>query len=114
VGFVVGNATNSNIFSEHFISNLPITIRRRGTAGLVTMPRTGRPNYRGCDFTSGTDLPLLQNIQTGSGVQQTSYPIRTPGDHSSTCISQVKNTYRSISNPTYVFRCIPKIAESDY
>jgi hypothetical protein len=71
VGFVVGNATNSNIFSAHFISNLPITIRGRGEVCLVTMPRTGRPNYRGailpvaqiCLF-SRTSRPALESSRT--------------------------------------------------
>ena len=70
VGFVVDNATNSNIFSEQFILNLPITIRRRGTVGVVTMLRTGRPNYRGsispvaqiCLF-SRTSRPALESTK---------------------------------------------------
>jgi hypothetical protein len=71
VGFVDDNATNSNIFSEHFILNLPNTIRRRGRVGLVTLLRTGRPNYRGsilsvaqiCLF-SRTSRPTLESTKT--------------------------------------------------
>jgi len=35
----------------------------------------------GFDFTSGTVLSLVQNIQTGSGDHQTSYSIYTPCYH---------------------------------
>ena len=68
--FVVDKATKSNIFSEHFILNLPMTIRRRDTVGVVTMLRTGRPNYRGsiwpvaqiCLF-SRTSRPALESTK---------------------------------------------------
>jgi hypothetical protein len=51
---VVENATNSNIFSDHFILNLSITIGRRGRVSSVTMLWTGKPNYR------GSILPVVQ------------------------------------------------------
>ena len=74
MGFVVDNATSSNIFSEHFILNLPITIRRRGRVGLVTMLRTGRPNYR------GSILPVAQiclfSITSRPALDSTKPPIR--------------------------------------
>ena len=51
---MVDKATNSNIFSEYFILNLPITIRWRGRVGLVTALRTGKQNYL------GSILPVAQ------------------------------------------------------
>lgn len=68
----------------------------------------------GFDFTSGTDLSLLQNTHTGSGVHQTSYPIYTPCDHLLHAFP--KSKMRTATTPilTYVFRCLRKIPESHY